>query len=240
MQQSAYMPSLRAIPVQPLLAPELGDLGVSTQQLTSTVGSGITSASSILLTAGAVTGPVGAAIAAVGVLVGIIGSLFKPDLNKIAATNDANSIEPILKNNLHNWLTLKPEQKTVSVQTAALANFDAAWAKLQQLCAQVPGSAGQKCISDRVPGSCAYHVAQPYGWINGQFVPSGPNDPHGQYCWDWGYYRDSIAQDPNVIPDPVASSVIANAVESMGDVSVGGMQIPVALLAAGFLLAALL
>ncbi len=118
-----------------------------------------------------------------------LNTLFAPNYNKIAAANDVNQIEPYLKQNLANWLSLPPGQKFDSVQAAAVATANGWIAKMQQLCSQVPGTAGQNCISQRTPGGCGFHVAQPYGWINGQFVPSGPNDPTGQRLLGLGLLR---------------------------------------------------
>ena len=175
---------------------------VPTQQITQAASVGAGALVTSLVAAGAIAGPVGAIIGAgVGLVATLVNTLFAPNYNKIAATNDVNQIEPYLKQNLANWLSLPSSQKFDSVQAAAVATANGWIAKMQQLCSQVPGTAGQNCISQRTPGGCGFHVAQPYGWINGQFVPSGPNDPTGQYCWDWGYYVDSISQDPNAIPD---------------------------------------
>lgn len=199
----------------------------TTSTITSAVGAGSSAVLSTLVAAGAVAGPLGAAIGgAIGGVLTLINTLFQPNYNKIAATNDVNEVEPYLQENLANWLSLSPAQKTVSVQQAAIITAQGWIAKMQQLCQQVPGSAGQNCISQRVPGGCGFHVAQPYGWINGSFVPSGPNDPNGSYCWDWGYYVDSISQDPNVIPDPgLTSTQVAASGTQTGSVIVGGVPV---------------
>ena len=200
----------------------------STQTITTLAGAGASATLSTLVAIGTIAGPLGAAIGgAVGAVITLINTLFQPNYNKIAASNDANEIEPYLRENLNNWLSLSPSQKTVSVQQAALIVAQGWLQKLQQLCQQVPGSAGQNCISQRIPGGCGFHVAQPYGWINGQFVQSGPNDPSGAYCWDWGYYVDGIANDPNVVPDPGASSttVSGSGVPTAG-VLIGGTLAP--------------
>lgn len=177
-------------------------LGQTQQQITQAAQGGAGALVATLVATGAIAGPVGAIIGAgVGLVATLVNTLFQPNYNKIAASNDVNSIEPYLKENLSNWLSLPPSQKFASVQAAAVATANGWIAKMQQLCGQVSGSAGQNCISQRTPGGCGFHVAAPYGWINGQFVPSGPNDPSGSVCWDWGYYVNSIANDPNVIPD---------------------------------------
>jgi hypothetical protein len=73
--------------------------------------------------------------------------------------------------------------RTRSSQAAALKNFDDAWAYLTsaEACGNPQlGNPGKACISDRSRGG----------------------------RWDWfSYYRDPIAQDPNVKEDPVADSI---------------------------------
>lgn len=146
---------------------------------------------------------VGAAIGAIGSL---IASMFQPNLQKIQASNDANEIEIILQQNLANWLSLSPSQKTVSVQSAAAQVFNAGWTQymsaVQPDLAKAPNS-----ISDRAAGSCAYHTAQCAGWTSGgQYIPNGPNQATG-CCWNWFTgYLDPILNDPDVIPDPVDGS----------------------------------
>jgi hypothetical protein len=177
-------------------------IGQTQQQLTQVASGGASALIGTLVATGAIAGPVGALIGAgVGLVAMLVTTLFAPNYNKIAASNDVNSIEPYLKQNLANWLSLPSSQKFASVQAAAVATAQGWIAKMEQLCQSVPGSAGQNCISQRAPGGCGFHVAAPYGWINGQFVPSGANDPTGPVCWDWGYYVNSISQDPNVVPD---------------------------------------
>ena len=144
--------------------------------------------------------------AAIGAVESLIVSMFQPNLQKIQASNDANEIEPILQQNLANWLSLSPSQKTESVQAAALQVFDAGWAQyesaVQPDLAKAPDS-----ISDRAEGSCAYHTAQCAGWTTGgTYVPNGPNQSTG-CCWNWFVgYRDPIADDPNVTADPAGGT----------------------------------
>jgi len=204
-------------------------LGQSTTTVATTIGGAAASGTlATLVAVGAIAGPVGAAIGgAVGAVISLINTLFQPNYNKIAATTDVNEVEPYLRENLNNWLSLSPAQKTVSVQQAAIITAQGWIAKMQQLCQQVPGSAGQNCISQRLPGGCGFHVAQPYGWINGQFVQSGPNDPSGSYCWDWGYYVNSIANDPNVVSDPgLSSTAVSSSGVSTAGVLIGGTLAP--------------
>lgn len=184
--------------------------GLGSAQTTGIIASSVATGGSItasaLVAAGAVGGPVGVVIG--GVAAGIsllISTLFRPNLQKIQASNDANQIEQILKQNLQNWLTLQPSQKTVSVQQAALQVFDSGWAQYEALIQQIPDwqHKAPHSISDRAQGSCAYHTAQPAGWNGTTYVPNGPNQNSG-YCWNWFIgYRDPIANDPNIIPDSI-------------------------------------
>ena len=78
---------------------------------------------------------------------------------------------------------------TRASQAQALANFDAVWATLVDNCrTEQYGDPGIRCVEDRDAGSCEW------------------KDAAGQ-CWNWfSGYRDPIANDPNVQPDPVLNS----------------------------------
>ena len=168
----------------------MGGMGISTQAITTTVGGSI-------LAAAPFTGPAAPFVAAAGALTTLIGSLFRPDITKIEASNIVNQIEAqYLKPNLAMWNSLPADQKTESAQAAALNLFDQAWAAVKQGCGNPQlGTAGQNCITDRQQGSCHYT-------IDGQTPVAPPN------CGNWFvWYRDPIANDPDVIPDPVLSSV---------------------------------
>jgi hypothetical protein len=168
-------------------------LGITSQQITSTVGG------SLMASAGVVAlipgGQLPAAIiAAVGALTNLIGGLFKPDITKIQASQIVDQIEAqTLKPMRVSWQALPANQKTVSMQAHYLNVFDQAWSAVMQGCSNPAlGSAGQNCIGDRQRGACHYTQT-------GQTPGAPPN------CGNWFvWYRDPIANDPNVIPDPVA------------------------------------
>jgi len=88
---------------------------------------------------------------------------------KISASDLVNKAEPLLKQNLANYLAAPYSPDN---QTQALAYFDAVWAQLtgpNGLANSAYGDAGKKGIADRSRG--------------------------GQ--WDWfAYYRDPITNDP--------------------------------------------
>ena len=120
------------------------------------------------------------------------------------------------------------KSEDASLQAAALNNFDTVWNALKTACSDPSlGAAGQRCISDRQQGSCAYKVS-PGGWQNGVYVYNGPNGS-GSSCWNWFVgYRDPIANDPTVVPDPTPTSPSASS-----NVAAGGNPIS-AVLGSGF------
>jgi len=104
---------------------------------------------------------------------------------KVETTKIVNELEPYLLQNLQGY---QAGPHTRSSQAQALANFDAVWQTLKENCDQEQyGEPGKRCVSDRQAGSCEWKDA-------------------GQ-CWNWFVgYRDPIANDPNVKPDPVLGS----------------------------------
>ncbi len=176
--------------------------------ITSAIGSGLMAAAGVVAAVGGPAGVVaGAIMAAVGALTSLIGGLFAPDLTKVQATHIVDQIEAqALKPLRAAWNALPPEHKTQSMQAEFLTTFDQAMAAMTQACSNPAlGTAGQNCISDRVAGACHWTV-------DGHTPGQPPN------CGNWViWYRDPIANDPNVIPDPVAGSTFAGG--SSGSVS---------------------
>ncbi len=202
-------------------------LGGSGQAATQTIGT--VSAIGAPIAAPAISGAVGASAALGALAVPIIGAALAGitigvmELIKnsgcgptcIQATQYANQAGTLLTQNLDAYMAL-PTPRAQSAQTQALANFDAIWAKLQQMCGDPSlGAAGKRCITARQAGSCAYHVAPGGGWQqqNGHwtFVPYGPNNS-GPACWNWFVgLRDPIANDPYVVPDAQATPATGGA-----------------------------
>jgi len=158
--------------------------------------------------AGALAGipVVGAAVSAAAQIGLLLANVFSGcGQTCVEATNLANQAEPILQQNLDNYLSAPIHY--ASLQAAALNNFDLTWQALMSACSNPAlGSAGQSCISARQAGSCAYKTS-PAGWnqVNGvwQYQRPGANGS-GPACWNWFVgYRDPIANDPSVVPDPV-------------------------------------
>lgn len=160
-----------------------GGLGVTSQTITSTVGGALMSAAPF-------TGPAAPFVAAAGALTSLVGSLFKPDLTKVEATRIVDQIEAqYLRPNLARWNALPAAQRTRSAQAAALDLVDKALNAVREGCSNPAlAEAGQRCISERL--------------IQGGTAPWCPT---GTGC-DWiTLYRDPIANDPNVIPDPAGA-----------------------------------
>jgi hypothetical protein len=148
--------------------------------------------STILGLAPAVAVPIiGAALVGVTLLVTQLIKNSGCGVTCVETSQWANKAEPLLQQNLKAYQAL-PTPRTVSQQAAALANFDAIWNQLVQLCGQPgTGNAGVRCVSDRQAGACK--------WKNAAGV-----------CFNWfSGYRDPIAND-SVVPDSAGASVGAS------------------------------
>jgi hypothetical protein len=157
----------------------------------------------------------------------------------VEATDIANQVEPVLLQNLQQYLAAPIHY--ASLQAAALNNFNTAWQGLVQGCgsgALATTQAGENCIANRQQGSCAYKTS-PGGWQqdasgNWSYVYPGANGS-GTACWDWFIgYHDPIANDPTVVPDPVAgaSSSSASASSSTTGTAAGSFPWPLLIVAA--------
>jgi len=173
----------------------LGD--IAPQQINAIVTTGASTTVGILAALGVVGGPVGAAVGGLIAVGSLVANLFHGcGVTCTAATNIANKLEPVMAQNLQHYMSAPVHYR--SLQQAALNNFDTAWRALQQACSDPSlAQAGQRCISDRQPGACV--------WKNdGKGGAAGS----GNVCWNWFVgYRDPIANDPNVVDDPIAVDV---------------------------------
>ncbi len=132
---------------------------------------------------------VGAAIAGIALAIGAWMNRKGPQ-QKILTTKIVDEAEPILKQNVAAYLA---GPRTVSSQQVAVANFDNVWGQVVQACSNPAyGDAGKNCISGRERGTT--HV----------------NDQGQKYDW-FELYRDPIALDPNVVPDPSLAQAAADA-----------------------------
>lgn len=185
----------------------------------SIIQTGGATTASILMAAGIVGGPIGAAIAGFAAAAGLIISQFRGcGETCVIATEIANTVEQALRQIKDEYLA---GPRTHSTQAAALAIFDATWDKLVEACGNPQlGDAGRRCISERERGG------------------SAPWCPTGAGC-DWFIlYRDPIANDPYVRPDPSAleqaGSTLTSATGLSGQVLlIGGLVVAVLLMGGG-------
>ena len=100
-----------------------------------------------------------------------------------------------------------PAPRTQAQQAVAIANFQAIWAQLQQLCGQPgTGNAGVRCISDRQAGACTWKQ---------KYKPVYPGQPNIGECWNWfSGILQPIQQDP-VVPDPTPADLLSSAATSV-------------------------
>ena len=143
---------------------------------------------------------IGAAIAGVTLLATALIKNSGCGQTCIETSQWANQAEPLLQQNIQAYFS-NPAPRSQSQQNAALANFDAVWARLVQMCSDPStGNAGKRCISDRQSGACT--------WKQSASSPllAYPGEPQAGACWNWfSGYRDPIADDPNVVADSVGS-----------------------------------
>lgn len=183
----------------------VGALDQQDQQIAGIAATAVTTTATILVALGTIGGPVGAAIAGIAAIGIAIANAFSGcGQTCVAASNIANQVEAILAQNLQHYLTSPVHYR--SLQLAALNNFDIAWAALLKACSnQQLLQAGVNCIADRQQGACKWQTS-PAGWQqqSGQWVYVGAGQAgSGSSCWNWFVgYRDAIANDPTVVPDP--------------------------------------
>lgn len=124
---------------------------------------------------------------------------------KVATTKIVDAVEPQLVKNLNGYMALPVHY--ASAQAQALANFDAGWQYVVDHC-NIPemGEPGERCTNERKAGACK--------WKNAEGV-----------CFNWfAAYRDPIANDPDVKPDPSAAETLAASLGlAPGSSSAGGL-----------------
>lgn len=152
-----------------------------------------------------VAGPIIAGIASI--LGPIIATFNGCGQTCIQATQYANQANIALQQALNAYMAQPVHYK--SVQQATLAQMQAVFDALRQACSNPAlGSAGQRCISDRlVEGAVT-------SWCNGKVGCD----------WITAYYNP-VLNDPNVVADPVSAASLLTSVES-------GNFLPLALVAA--------
>lgn len=237
-QDPGWQPSLKTRPVLYLVPrtgvsrhssdwrPNLGQSNTQTaQQAVGYAATAATTATSLLtgtVVAASTVPLIGAVVAAGVVLANILIKVFAGCGQSCTLTSDeANQVEQALQQNLQAYLAIPNGERTKSIQAAAIANFDNTWSQLVKYCGSGSfGSAGQRCVTDREQGSCAYKTS-PGGWQQQggtwTYVYPGANGS-GSTCWSWFTgYRDPIANDPTVVSDAVqgASSQVSSAVNQI-------------------------
>ena len=206
-------------------------LSTGTNEIASIAATGAATTGALLASLGgiALAGPIGAAVAGL-IAVGVgIASLFKGcGQTCVEATNIANQLETYWQQNRDNYLNSPVHY--YSMQQAALNNFDTGWAALYKACSDPSlGAAGQRCISERQRGgSSAWCCNAPVHTSVGNGMCTG--------CDAFADLRDPIANDPNVVPDPVlgATSVGSETVLGSGtSTGTGTSSFPLPLLLIG-------
>ena len=201
-----------------------GTAGKTGSAITGAVQAGVSATGALLgttLITGTAICPLCAPILAIGAaLVPIIAKVIEGCGNScIQASEYANEVEPLLIQNLETYTSTPVGQRTVSMQNAALANFNTAYNQLVSSCQQVGGQGGKQCIADRQASGCKWK-ATAWKWnADGSFTPAGQAGS-GSQCWNWVYgYHDPIANDPYVVPD----SAVGGALSSLTSGSTAGV-----------------
>lgn len=229
----------------------VGTLTPGQNQIAGIAATAATTVTSILVGLSVIGGPVGAAIAGlVGIGIAVANLFGGCGQTCVAATHIADQAGALI-DQAYNYYMNSPAHY-VSMQQAYLTLFDGTWNALQHACSDPAlGAAGQRCISDRARGSCAYKVA-PFGWqqdANGKWtwVEAGANGS-GDVCWNsFVGRRDPVANDPTVVPDPIGAitdpdtgAVIGVQPPSIFSGFDSATMTPVLLIGGGILAAALL
>lgn len=177
-------------------------------------------ATTIAIAVGAIAPPVGAAIAAFAAIAGPIIGLFQGcGQTCVQATQYANQAADAMTQIANAYWS--QTVRTVAMQQAALQNMQQIMQAMQQACSNPAlGSAGQRCISERL--------------IRGGTAPWCPTPDHTG-CDMWTVNYDPIANDTGVVPD---SPVGAGAAAIAGS-SVAGLPVPL-LLGGGLILLGLM
>jgi len=174
--------------------------GLAASSASSQIAAGSTTAYILGIPATTAIPIIGAAIAGITVLATYLIKNSGCGQTCIETSQWANQAEALLAQNIQAYFS-NPAPRSQSQQNAALANFDAIWARLTQMCSDPStGDAGKRCISDRQAGACTWHQRADSPLL------AYPGEPQAGECWNWfSGYRDPIANDPNVVPDSVGS-----------------------------------
>jgi hypothetical protein len=201
-------------------------MGQTSGQIANIAAKGAATTASLLATLGVVSNPIGAAIGGIAAVGALIANMFHGCGDTcVVASRNADAAEQALQQNLQSYFSA-PAPRYASIQAAALNNVDTLFQALYQACSDPSlGDAGKRCISERL--------------VRGGTAPWCPNAGHTGCDW-YVLYRDPIANDQNVIPDPTVTGEVSSAFSSLiPSAGLGGWLIPGALVLGGafFLLA---
>jgi hypothetical protein len=216
----------------------VGNLDPQNQQIAGIAATAATTTAGMLVALGTIGGPVGAAIAGVAAIGIAIANVFSGcGQTCIAATTIDNQLEPVLAQNLGHYMSSPIHYR--SLQQAALNNFDIAWAAYVKAEQGVP-TQGAISIAERQAGGCHW-TTSPGGWQGNTYVSPGASGS-GSACWNWFIgYRDPIANDPTVVPDPTPVDQIGSSLSSIfGTSGTGGASMAPLLLLGGAAIAAMI
>jgi len=177
-------------------------------------------ATTIAVAVGAIAPPIGALIAAGAAIAGPIIGLFQGcGQTCVQATQYANQAADAMTQLSNNYWSAPV--RTIALQQATLQQMQQIMQAMQQACGNPAlGSAGQRCISERL--------------VRGGTAPWCPTSDHTG-CDMWTVNYDPIANDPGVVPD----STLAASAASIAGANVAGIPAPV-LIGGGLLLLGLL
>jgi len=219
--------------------PRRRGMGATTAQI---AGSAVTGGFDIAGAALAMTGvgaPIGAIVAAIGSILGpIVASFNGCGQTCVQATAIVNQAGPLIQQAFDLYMQQPVHYK--SVQAAFLSQFDQIWAAVDQaLSNPALGTAGQNGIASFGPQAC-YFKASPGSWnqVNGvwTWTTFGPRGS-GSGCFNWfTAYRDPVANDPTVVPDPSPLASVGSSVSSLLSGATSGNILPLLMIGGGLLL----
>lgn len=161
------------------------------QGLGSDLSTGLFTAGGVLTSIAPATGPLAAPfVAAAGQIVTLAGQIAQMfsgcGQTCVETSQAADQAEVLIKQMLATYQNLPVHY--VSLQQQYLTSFDQIAAKLNQICSNPQmGDAGRRCISERL--------------VRGGTAPWCPKPGHTGCDWITAY-RDPVANDPTVQPDP--------------------------------------
>lgn len=163
-----------------------------------------------LMAAAPFAGPAAPFLIAASALVAPIGAMFAGCGQSCVVTSQmANQAQAGLEQLKSSYFALPVHY--ASAQAGTLAYMDQIFAWLRQACGNPQmGSAGVNCIQERL--------------VRGAPAPWCPNPGHVGCDWITAY-RDAVANDPAVVPDPSPVSAVAAAFGLNPSATLGGFQV---------------